>query len=67
MISTSATRWQLPKLVCPHCTCDMSRVVSTEPVSLIPHAVHDGVRRRRECAKCRHRYTTLERIIEREK
>ncbi len=40
---------------CPFCGATDARVVDTRDVS-------DGIRRRRECEKCRQRFTTYERI-----
>lgn len=40
-------------LCCPKCGYDKSYVKETRPFA-------DGIRRRRECEKCRHRFTTYE-------
>jgi hypothetical protein len=45
-----------PKPPCPRCGCDRSAVVDVPGVS-----THAAVYcRRRECAECRHRWTTYE-------
>ncbi len=42
---------------CPQCTHDDAKVVESRDAS-----DGDAIRRRRECLKCKHRYTTYERI-----
>lgn len=42
---------------CPYCQHDESRVIDTS------HDSHGGIRRRRECEKCRQRFSTYERPI----
>jgi transcriptional repressor NrdR len=45
-------------LRCPHCgTLGRSRVLDTGPDS------RGGIRRRRECIKCRHRFNTTEHVV----
>lgn len=45
-------------LSCPHCgTLGRSRVLDTGPGS------EGGIRRRRECMKCRHRFNTVEHVM----
>ena len=40
---------------CPFCGADDTRVIDTRQVG-------DGIRRRRECQRCRQRFTTYERV-----
>lgn len=47
-----------PKLCCPHCQQFESRVVNSRPV-----ADNTYIKRRRECANCRKRFYTQERVI----
>ena len=42
---------------CPYCQHDESKVVDTS------HDSHGGIRRRRECEKCKQRFSTSERPI----
>jgi len=42
---------------CPQCSFDDAKVVESRDAS-----EGDAIRRRRECLKCKHRYTTYERI-----
>lgn len=42
---------------CPYCQADNSRVIDTS------HDSRGGIRRRRECEECHHRYSTYERPI----
>ena len=42
---------------CPYCQADNSRVIDTS------HDARGGVRRRRECEDCHHRFSTYERPI----
>lgn len=42
---------------CPKCKKDETRVIESRDV-----AEGESIRRRRECSKCKHRYTTYERI-----
>ena len=42
-------------MICPVCGCDDCRVVDTR-------ASGDGIRRRRACQACGHRFTTFERV-----
>lgn len=42
---------------CPHCHHDNSKVVESRDAG-----DGDAIRRRRECLKCQHRYTTYERV-----
>ncbi len=42
---------------CPQCSFDDAKVVESRDAS-----EGDAIRRRRECRKCKHRYTTYERI-----
>jgi transcriptional repressor NrdR len=42
---------------CPYCQHDESKVIDTS------HDSHGGIRRRRECEKCRQRFSTYERPI----
>jgi transcriptional repressor NrdR len=42
---------------CPYCQYDESKVVDTS------HDSHGGIRRRRECEKCKQRFSTYERPI----
>lgn len=45
-------------LRCPHCgTLGRSRVLDTGPDS------HGGIRRRRECIRCRHRFNSIEHVV----
>lgn len=53
MMSTDA-----PKFGCPACGCQDSRVVDSRPLT-----EHEGIRRRRQCCTCGHRYTTQEQIV----
>jgi transcriptional repressor NrdR len=46
---------------CPHCSCLEDKVVDSRSVK-----EGAGVRRRRECLSCGHRYTTYEGIIQAE-
>lgn len=41
---------------CPKCGCEESKVVDSRPSEN-----YDSIRRRRECVKCGHRFTTYER------
>lgn len=41
-------------LTCPECRAGVSKVIDSRPGS------NKGVRRRRECLKCQHRWTTVE-------
>lgn len=43
---------------CPYCGDDQSRVIDSRPVE-----EEDAIRRRRECARCRRRFTTHERVV----
>jgi transcriptional repressor NrdR len=45
------------KMRCPYCQYDESKVVDTS------HDSHGGIRRRRECEKCKQRFSTYERPI----
>jgi len=40
-------------MICPICHHDESAVIRTEPAG-------DTIRRRRECCRCKHRWTTYE-------
>jgi transcriptional repressor NrdR len=42
-------------MVCPQCADRETQVIDSRDT-------HDGVRRRRECLSCKHRFTTYERI-----
>jgi transcriptional repressor NrdR len=42
---------------CPYCQYDESKVIDTS------HDSHGGIRRRRECEKCKQRFSTYERPI----
>ena len=42
---------------CPYCQYDESKVIDTS------HDSHGGIRRRRECFKCKQRFSTYERPI----
>jgi transcriptional repressor NrdR len=44
-------------LKCPNCQIDDSKVIESRDV-----ASGDSIRRRRECEKCGHRFTTYERV-----
>lgn len=48
----------LPKFACPRCDSYRSVVVNSRP-----NIRTDGVRRRRRCLDCRHRFTTEEVLI----
>jgi len=45
-------------LKCPYCACDESKVIDSRPTD-----DNERIRRRRECADCRKRFTTYE-IVE---
>jgi len=42
---------------CPQCSHEETRVIDTTPDS------HGGIRRRRECESCQHRFSTYERAV----
>ena len=48
-----------PKFACPACGHYQSKVINTRS-----EAKQDGVRRRRACLACGHRFTTEERTIQ---
>lgn len=48
-------RPRVPVFTCPKCQCSAIRVVDSRGF-----AARDGIRRRRECEKCGHRFTTYE-------
>jgi transcription elongation factor Elf1 len=47
------------KVPCPHCGGSTSLVTNSRPV-----ISRNGIRRRRECAECHQRYTTIELLDE---
>ena len=47
------------KVPCPHCGGSASLVTNSRPV-----ISRNGIRRRRECAECHERYTTIELLDE---
>jgi len=51
----------LPKVPCPECGCSISLIVWSRPA-----LSREGVRRRRECVDCHHRFSTLE-VLDRAK
>lgn len=52
------TSTEAPKLTCPTCGGQESRVLKTRH-----RVVVEGIRRRRQCADCHGRYTTIEKVV----
>lgn len=48
----------LPKLACPYCLHEITRVVDSYPSNW-----SQTIQRRRQCQHCRQRFTTQERIV----